>query len=456
MSIRIRLASATACVFLLAVLACTESRSWAAVVSFLDFGPGAATSGAQYKAGEPDIDEASVATTVAFRDTIAGETFDIRLEFEGFSDAFGTTGKIEVKGNDERFGIDTGPPSTNGQNFGANGSENEGVKVTWVESYWVSGPGLNRGLSFDGWKEVQLATSTPDSHEWWDNDDTAEVDGVKYNANNHTSHVLGAANSSTDLVLDLKALVAEEGDGSAGDTETKFKIDGFAANVSTQATSPELFRYDFTGHDQSDSWNPGGGDPGIVVENVEFSNFTKVGLGEAVGGTDVFNGKPWPTDSAPLDLGKYYEFTVGPESGYLLDLDDVRFEMVNRGGGGPRRWVVRSSLDGFTANLPGEAAGNITIEAGNVFFLTQDVSAATGPVQVLLTDPIFGALTLPTTFRIYAFNAESTGSGWMVDNVGLFGAVTSAIIPEPTTLLIWSLLAGLGIGVGWGRRRRTK
>jgi len=30
----------------------------------------------------------------------------------------------------------------------------------------------------------------------------------------------------------------------------------------------------------------------------------------------------------------------------------------------------------------------------------------------------------------------------------------SVIIPEPTTFLIWSLLAGLGIGVGW--RRRTK
>jgi hypothetical protein len=29
-----------------------------------------------------------------------------------------------------------------------------------------------------------------------------------------------------------------------------------------------------------------------------------------------------------------------------------------------------------------------------------------------------------------------------------------AIIPEPSTLLIWSLLAGLGIGVGWWRRRR--
>jgi hypothetical protein len=30
----------------------------------------------------------------------------------------------------------------------------------------------------------------------------------------------------------------------------------------------------------------------------------------------------------------------------------------------------------------------------------------------------------------------------------------SAIIPEPSTFLVWSLLAGLGIGVGWLRRKR--
>jgi hypothetical protein len=27
-------------------------------------------------------------------------------------------------------------------------------------------------------------------------------------------------------------------------------------------------------------------------------------------------------------------------------------------------------------------------------------------------------------------------------------------VPEPTTLLIWSLPAGLGIGLGWRRRQR--
>jgi hypothetical protein len=39
-------------------------------------------------------------------------------------------------------------------------------------------------------------------------------------------------------------------------------------------------------------------------------------------------------------------------------------------------------------------------------------------------------------------------------NLDVQAVVAIATIPEPTTLLIWSLLAGLGIGVGWRRRRK--
>jgi len=40
-------------------------------------------------------------------------------------------------------------------------------------------------------------------------------------------------------------------------------------------------------------------------------------------------------------------------------------------------------------------------------------------------------------------------------NGNMYGfAAQESVIPEPSTLLIWSLLAGLGIGVGWWRRKR--
>jgi len=40
-----------------------------------------------------------------------------------------------------------------------------------------------------------------------------------------------------------------------------------------------------------------------------------------------------------------------------------------------------------------------------------------------------------------------------LDELRVFTDATTFIIPEPATLLLWSLLAGLGAGLAWRRRR---
>jgi len=60
-------------------------------------------------------------------------------------------------------------------------------------------------------------------------------------------------------------------------------------------------------------------------------------------------------------------------------------------------------------------------------------------------DPAVGEL-VALTFQ----GTLSTGN-YAVDHV--LGRFTAFVIPEPSTLLVWSVLAGLGIGVGWRRRR---
>jgi len=50
------------------------------------------------------------------------------------------------------------------------------------------------------------------------------------------------------------------------------------------------------------------------------------------------------------------------------------------------------------------------------------------------------ALAIPTASRDWVFHLDME-------------AAPSSVIPEPSTLLIWSLLAGLGIGMGWRRRK---
>jgi len=53
--------------------------------------------------------------------------------------------------------------------------------------------------------------------------------------------------------------------------------------------------------------------------------------------------------------------------------------------------------------------------------------------------------TFVNTFRI-ATSENTTYTGPQLEYMN--------VIPEPATILIWSLLAGLGIGVGWRRRKR--
>ena len=49
--------------------------------------------------------------------------------------------------------------------------------------------------------------------------------------------------------------------------------------------------------------------------------------------------------------------------------------------------------------------------------------------------------------------ANFVGSTDRVYSIDVFGATAS--IPEPSTLIIWSLLGGLGIAFGYWRRRKA-
>jgi hypothetical protein len=95
-----------------------------------------------------------------------------------------------------------------------------------------------------------------------------------------------------------------------------------------------------------------------------------------------------------------------------------------------------------------------------------DTSPFTARNQVLLFEspagpnsPLPGsadfAAKLGTGYEWFRYHATSS-SGWgggggehALGELELFGVV----VPEPTTLLVWSLLAGLGVGLGWRRRK---
>ncbi len=70
------------------------------------------------------------------------------------------------------------------------------------------------------------------------------------------------------------------------------------------------------------------------------------------------------------------------------------------------------------------------------------------------------SLNAANPFQLFALQGKTTGSNasprdLQFDEFRLTSSLYQAmgVIPEPTTLLVWSLLAGLGVGIGWRRRR---
>lgn len=124
--------------------------------------------------------------------------------------------------------------------------------------------------------------------------------------------------------------------------------------------------------------------------------------------TDAFNSNNWPT-SEQLSPDAYYAFGIGPNPGYRLTLTVLKID--ERGSStGIRNWSVRSSLDEFQSDLAVFAISD------NTFRFKQSIELG----------PEFNHLTGPVEFRLYGYNAVSSGGAWRLVNVELDGYVTAA------------------------------
>ena len=124
-----------------------------------------------------------------------------------------------------------------------------------------------------------------------------------------------------------------------------------------------------------------------------------------------------------INTAEYYEVTLTPQAGYSITGDSIKFSF-ERSGTGVRNYAVRSSLDGFSANLNAVyAAPNINVEVlpGNIFFLKKDIQTNQNR-NIILLDASFANLVAPVTFRFYAWNAEAPTGTFSIDNVNFIGS----------------------------------
>lgn len=177
------------------------------------------------------------------------------------------------------------------------------------------------------------------------------------------------------------------------------------------------------------------------------SAITDVGFANTV---DATRGNPSPsltvdasnTDSsvtAAATAGNYIHFTLAPNSGASFSLTSLTLDaavwsnttFVNE------NFAVRSSIDGFSANI------------GGVQSIAGTSNGAITPFSFDLSGAGFQNLSAPIEFRIYSADSSSTsGKGILYDNIILNGTTTG--VPEPAT---WMLM-GVGLLLGAQRLRR--
>ena len=99
------------------------------------------------------------------------------------------------------------------------------------------------------------------------------------------------------------------------------------------------------------------------------------------------------------------------------------------------------------------------------------LAIASGPSTTSLNFNLWfmGLISVPLSFDFVAYQGNDLAKSWLVSWDGGFDIVENvvpafldrsqldaSIVPEPTSLVVWSLLGSLAVGLGWYRRRKSQ
>lgn len=190
--------------------------------------------------------------------------------------------------------------------------------------------------------------------------------------------------------------------------------------ISISAVPSSLANYLFTGT----SCTAAAFSPSSVVANTSFSNISTNTITCNTNAANSFSGTTSTSWGTAFSSTRYIEFTITPSSGYLVTLTSLNFD-VWRSGAGATNVVVRSSLDGYVADLA-----------------TESVTTTSANKTVTLSSSFVG-LYSAITFRIYGFGGNSTGD-LRLDNINLLGYVYPACTPPADPAGTFNLTSNCG------------
>lgn len=173
-------------------------------------------------------------------------------------------------------------------------------------------------------------------------------------------------------------------------------------------------------------------DPTIVptATGLTFGSFSAVGVAANPNAAGRFSFITWSigatngsnTFTGNIDVAKYYQVTLTPTAGCSIDLNSITFTL-QRSGTGIRQYAVRSSVDGYAANLPASISptnANLSVVATDVFQVS-DATTGANTGSTITLGATYDAVSSPVTFRFYGFNAEATGGTFSIDDVTFNG-----------------------------------
>ena len=127
------------------------------------------------------------------------------------------------------------------------------------------------------------------------------------------------------------------------------------------------------------------------------------------GSVEYYGENGWPAGT--INSSDYLQFSISPNTGYQLDLTDIvlRLRRSNTGtpqGSGPVQWSLRSSLDGYAADI---TSNSLTHNYSNY--------------SVTLNSSFLNVYTT-VTFRLYGYSVSIASGGTsrlVVDNISIQG-----------------------------------
>jgi len=198
-------------------------------------------------------------------------------------------------------------------------------------------------------------------------------------------------------------------------------ISGFLLVSSAQADL--LVGFDFNGYAGSELQ----GTSTVTSVGIDSPSLILRGSGIAASANgDRFNANGWDgttSDNNALAANNYFEWTVTTAAGYSMSVTQIAFQ-VQRSGTGASNLVLRTSVDGYVANLN---TLNNFVNGGTTTTSSFDSSG------ISALQNVSGSVT----FRVIAWPGAAAGTLGFEgagNDIQILG--TTVLVPEPATFLL--------------------